>query len=88
MTHLRVQELAKARGLNILTLSHRAQLAYGTVAGLWHDKADQYNRRSLDRIAVALGVTVADLFGGEPADTRSEPGNFVPTLRAALHLAA
>jgi transcriptional regulator with XRE-family HTH domain len=83
MTHLRVQELAKAQGLNILTLSQKAQLAYGTVQGLWHDKADQYNRRSLDRIAVALGVKVADLFGGEPADTRAEPGQWEPALLVA-----
>jgi transcriptional regulator with XRE-family HTH domain len=83
VTHLRVRELAQAKGLNILTLSQRAQLAYGTVSGLWHDKADQYNRRSLDRIAVALGVTVADLFGGEPVDTRgAEQGQYEPAWLA------
>jgi transcriptional regulator with XRE-family HTH domain len=83
MTHLRVKELAQARGLNIQHLANRAQLSYTTVLNLWHDKADQYNRRSLDRIAVALGVTVADLFGGEPADTREVPGQYAPTWAVA-----
>ena len=84
MTYLRVKELAEAQGLNILTLSRRAQLSYTTVQGLWHDKADQYNRKTLDRIAATLGVRVPDLFGGEPVDTRvskeGEPGQWEPAL--------
>ncbi len=84
MTRLRVKELAQEQGLNILTLSQKAQLAYGTVSGLWHEKADQYNRKTLDRIAVTLGVKVSDLFAGEPVDTRNEEsGNWVPELLAA-----
>ena len=85
MTNLRVKELAEAKGLNISTLTQRAQLSYTTVHGLWHDKSDQYNRRSLDRIAVALGVRVSDLFAGEPADTRqdAEPGIFMPMMLQA-----
>ena len=70
MTHLRVKELAQEQGLNILTLSQKARLAYGTVQGLWHDKAEQYNRKTLDRVAVTLGVRVPDLFGGEPEEDR------------------
>ena len=88
MTHLRVRELAEAKGLNILSLSQRAQLAYGTVSGLWHNKAAQLNLRTLDRVAVTLGVRVPDLFGGDPVDTRDAPGQYEPSLRAALHLAA
>jgi len=84
VTHLRVKELAQEQGLNILTLSQRAQLAYGTVQGLWHDKSDQYNRKTLDRVAVTLGVKVSELFAGEPADTRgAESGNWSPALLAA-----
>jgi len=84
MTHLRVKELAEARGLNIQTLSQRSQLSYTTVLNVWHDKADQLNRRTLDRLAVALGVRVPDLFGGDPVDTREKsPGNWEPALLAA-----
>jgi DNA-binding Xre family transcriptional regulator len=66
MTHLKVREIAESKGLNISTLSRRADLAYTTAHTLWHDKAEQFNRRTLDRVALALGVTVADLFGGKP----------------------
>lgn len=84
MTSVRVKELAEAQGLNILSLSQRAQLSYTTVHGLWHDKSDQYNRRTLDRLAVALGVRVPDLFVGDPVDTReTKPGPWFPELLAA-----
>jgi DNA-binding Xre family transcriptional regulator len=98
MTNLRVKELAEARGFNILTLSRAAQLSYTSVHGLWHAKADQYNRKTLDRVAATLGVRVSDLFAGDPEDTRDfsnynrpvkevngdeEPGNSLPMQRAA-----
>lgn len=70
MTYLRVRELAEARGLNITSLSWRAELAYTTAHALWHDKRDQLSRKVLDRVALALGVSVADLFGGYPDDPR------------------
>ena len=86
MTYLRVKELAEGQGLNILTLSQKTQLAYSTVLGLWHDRTDQLNRKTLDRLAIALGVRVSDLFGGEPVDTRAEkkPGPRVPAPSVAV----
>ncbi len=66
MTHLRIRELAEGQGLNITTLSRRAELAYTTAHALWHDTPEQLNRRTLDRVALALGVGVGDLFGGKP----------------------
>ena len=86
MTRLRVKELAESQGLNILSLSQKAQLAYSTVHGLWHDRTDQLNRKTLDRLAVALGVRVAELFDGEPADTRKEQisGPWTPELLQAV----
>ena len=78
MTYLRVKELAERQGLNITTLSFKSRLAYSTVFDFWHDRTAQLNRRTLDRLALALGVTVSDLFGGEPADTRDVPGQYEP----------
>ncbi len=66
MTYLRVRELAEQQGLNITTLGRRAELAYGTTFALWHGSVQQLNMKTLDRVARALGVRVADLFGGEP----------------------
>ena len=66
MTYLRVRELAEQQGLNITTLSRKAELAYSTTHALWHGEVSQLNLKTLDRVAVALGVRVSDLFGGEP----------------------
>lgn len=62
MRFLRVRELAEQQGLNMTSLSRKAEIAYGTARALWHDNQDQLNRRTLIRVAVALGVRVGDLF--------------------------
>lgn len=66
MTRLLVRELAEKQNLNISTLSRKAALAYTTTHMLWHDTAKIWDRRSLDRLALALGVRVSDLVSGEP----------------------
>lgn len=80
MTHLRVRELAEAKGMNITDLSRKALISYTTAHSIWHDRTDQLNRKTLDRIAVALGVRVSDLFGGEPEV--EQPGVWMPDLLA------
>lgn len=66
MTHLRIKELAEAKGWNIQQLSWKARLSYSSAHALWNDKPKQLDRKMLDRIALALGVNVSDLFGGSP----------------------
>lgn len=82
MTYLRVRELAQAQGMNITDLSRKALISYTTAHALWHDKTDQLNRKTLDRVARALGVRVSDLFGGDPG--AGESGVLVPALAAAV----
>lgn len=65
MGFLRVKDIAEQQGLNITTLGRKAELAYGTVHAIWHDKADQLNKRTLVRLARALDVKVADLFADD-----------------------
>jgi DNA-binding Xre family transcriptional regulator len=72
VTYLRIKELAEEQRLNITTLSRRAEIAYSTAHALWHDRTDQLNRKTLDRVALALGVNVGDLFGGTPQQESSE----------------
>lgn len=76
MTRLLVRELAELRGFNITTLARKANLAYTTTHMLWHDTAKVWSRESLDRIALALGVRVSDLLGGDPSE--ATPGQLVP----------
>ncbi len=66
VTTLRVKELSEARGWNISQLARKANITYPTALSLWHDRVEQLNRKTLDRVALALGVNVGDLFGGEP----------------------
>jgi DNA-binding Xre family transcriptional regulator len=66
MTRLIIRDLAEKRGLNISTLARKSELAYTTTHMLWHDSAKVWNRQSLERMALALGVRVCDLFTGEP----------------------
>lgn len=80
MTYLRVKELAEEQGLNITTFARRAELSYTTAHALWHDKMDQLSRKTLDRVATALGVTVGELFGGEP--NKEQPGDGALALLA------
>jgi transcriptional regulator with XRE-family HTH domain len=72
MARYRVKELAEAQGLDAAKLARRADLAYGTVAGLWNDKTQRPDYDSLEAIARELGVAVRDLFSeGEVSPKRS-----------------
>lgn len=62
MAFLRVRELAEQRGLNITTLSRKAELAYTTASALWHDRVEGISRKTLESLADALGVDIPDLF--------------------------
>jgi DNA-binding Xre family transcriptional regulator len=62
MAFLRVQELAKQKGLNITTLSRKAELAYTTASALWHDRVEGVSRKTLESLADALDVDIPELF--------------------------
>lgn len=83
MTYLRIKELAEQQGLNITTLSRKAELSYTTVHALWHDKVTKVAIITLERVAVALEVRVSDLFGGEP-EPKVESAHYVLEAPAAL----
>jgi transcriptional regulator with XRE-family HTH domain len=85
VTYLRVKEIAESQGLNIQTLAQKAQLSYTTVLNVWHDKPDQLNRGTLDMLAIALGVKVPDLFGGDPSpDRKNRRGQPFPAALAPI----
>ena len=81
MTHLRVRELAEEKGWNITHLARRAEITYPTALSLWHDSAQQWSRKTLNRVALALGVRVSDLFAGDPP--KEEEDEMSPALAAA-----
>jgi DNA-binding Xre family transcriptional regulator len=73
MTYLRVRELAEERGLTITDLHLKTGISYSTMHAIWHNRVEMYQRSTLDRIAITLGVRVGDLFGGEPEWPREQP---------------
>ena len=76
MTKLRIKaskEIAEAKGLNMSTLSRRADLGFSTVKRLWQHPESSATTDTLERVAQALGVQIQDLFeqesvGGKKTD--------------------
>jgi DNA-binding Xre family transcriptional regulator len=62
MARLRVKEVAEEKGFNIASLSRRADVSIKTVRRLWRQPESVTTTDTLERIAIALGVTIPDLF--------------------------
>ena len=67
-TRLRVRELAGERGISLSKLSRLADVNYKTVQTIWRDPYHGMNTKTLERIAKALGVSMADLFEDVPGE--------------------
>jgi transcriptional regulator with XRE-family HTH domain len=63
MVDLRVQEVAKLKGLDIAKLSRAATLSYPHASNIWHNRVDNIELATLCKIADALNVPVSDLIG-------------------------
>lgn len=61
MARLRIKEIARMMQLDISKLARRADLATATVARLWNNEDKKPSLETLEKIATALGVRVADL---------------------------
>ncbi len=80
MVSLRVQELARERGITTITaLAECAGLAYDTARDLWHGRMQRIDRDVLGRVCKALDVTPGDILILE----ESSEGIFSPALAYA-----
>jgi DNA-binding Xre family transcriptional regulator len=61
MIRLKVKEIAEAKGMTMTKLSHRSEISFNTVKSIFRDPYRTINTDTLDRLAIALGVTPADL---------------------------
>jgi len=62
MVQLRVQQIAKERGITTITaLAEKASLAYDTARDLWHGRMQRIDRDVLARLCVTLQVEPGDL---------------------------
>ncbi len=61
MVRLRVKEIAEAKGFNMSSLSRSANISFNTVKRIFRDPYRETSTVTLERIAKALGVPIADL---------------------------
>ncbi len=64
----KVREIAEQQGLNISTLSRKADVGLSTVRRLWHDPYRHVDFDVLERLAKALEVPVTALIEDVPEE--------------------
>ena len=63
MATIRLQELAKERGLNLSQVQRRTGLTMGAVRRYWRNEVTSVPLDALDKLAALLGVEPGDLIG-------------------------
>ncbi len=61
MVRLKVKGIAREQGLDMVALSRRSEVSYGTVFKLWHNRHKDVSLSTLEKIAQALDVRICDL---------------------------
>jgi DNA-binding Xre family transcriptional regulator len=61
MIRLRVKEIAEQKGFNQSSLSRAADISFNTVKRIYRDPYKEVTTTTLERIAHALHVSIADL---------------------------
>ncbi len=69
MATIRLEELAKARGLNISQVQRRTGLTMGAVRRYWRNESVMVSLDALEKLAGLLGVEPGELIG------RGQPGH-------------
>jgi len=68
---LRVKELAESRGFNQSSLSRASDVSFLTIKRIFREPYKDVALSTLEKLAKALGVHVADLFEEVPDETNS-----------------
>lgn len=63
---LKIREVAESKKINPSKLSRMADVHYNTLQAIWRNPYHNIAMHTLERIAKALGVPVADLYVEEP----------------------
>ncbi len=62
MTKLRVQQVAREKGFNIMSLARETKQDIRLVRRYWHNQVNSVSLSALDEMAAVLGVHFFDLF--------------------------
>jgi DNA-binding Xre family transcriptional regulator len=65
---VRLKEVADERGMSMTKISHRSEVAYGTIRRLVRDPYAEVTLSTLRRIAGALGCATCELIEDVPDD--------------------
>lgn len=66
MIRLKVQEVAKAKGVSMRKLAKGSGLAYNTIRLIYRDPYREINMPTLDKLAKALKVDASELIESAP----------------------
>ncbi len=61
MIRLKVKEIAEAKGVTMTKLSHKSEISFNTIKSIFRNPYRTINTDTLERLAIALEVTPADL---------------------------
>lgn len=61
MIRLRIREIAEAKNINMSKLSRMADLNYNTIRAIWDNPMKDVAVSTLEKIAKALSVEIAEL---------------------------
>lgn len=70
MIHLKVKEVAKAKGVSMRQLAKRSGLVYNTIRLIYRDPYRPLSTTTLDKLAKALEVDVSVLIESVPDDEK------------------
>jgi DNA-binding Xre family transcriptional regulator len=74
MLRLKVKDIAEEKGITMTKLSHRSEISFNTVKSIFRNPYRTINTDTLERLAVALGVTPADLIEYIPTASQEQQG--------------
>lgn len=69
----RINELAKERGLSVCGLCKKAKVATSSIYELKSDKKVDINRKTAEKLATALDISVDELYGKEKSPVAVAP---------------
>jgi transcriptional regulator with XRE-family HTH domain len=72
MIQMKISEVAQARGLDLARLSRASQLSTNTIQRYWHNRVRRVSFASLEAIASALNVSIAELFADKAYRSEEE----------------
>ena len=73
MVRLKIREIAEAKQINMSKLSRMADINYNTIRAIWDNEMKDVTLSTLEKVAKALKVHIAELIEELPDSQEQEP---------------